>query len=102
MDNQTGQPFEEGDIIKRKNLANLVRKKSKIIKNNIHEIQLVELANAKNPLKLFYKGSIKYNFLIFFNFEGKIAKKLSAEIKENGGEIGFQDFEQYELGKRRK
>ncbi|KAL3096083.1 hypothetical protein niasHS_005842 [Heterodera schachtii] len=66
VDKKTGRVFEEGDIMTRERLAEL----------------LDELAVAPNPIELFYKGGI--------------AQTISAEIKENGGYVSVEDLEQYE------
>uniref|UniRef100_A0A1I8BB03 DUF3700 domain-containing protein n=1 Tax=Meloidogyne hapla TaxID=6305 RepID=A0A1I8BB03_MELHA len=43
---------------------------------------MVELSNSQNPVELFYKGGI--------------AQTLAAEIRDNGGFITVEDFEQYD------
>ncbi|CAK5118079.1 unnamed protein product [Meloidogyne enterolobii] len=66
VDKKTGRVYEEGDMMKRERLAEL----------------LVELSDSQNPVELFYKGGI--------------AQTLAAEIRDNGGYITVEDFEQYE------
>ena len=66
VDPRTGRVYEEGDILHRERLAEL----------------LDELADAADPVQLFYK-------------EG-IAQTIAAEIKDNGGHITVEDLAAYE------
>ncbi|CAD5232244.1 unnamed protein product [Bursaphelenchus xylophilus] len=66
FDPATNKPYEEGQIMKRVRLAET----------------LDELANSKDPIKLFYKGGM--------------AQTISSEITENGGLVTPQDLESYE------
>lgn len=66
FDPRTNKPYEEGDIMKRQRLAET----------------LSELATAKDPIKLFYKGGI--------------AQTISAEITEKGGLVTLEDLNNYE------
>jgi gamma-glutamyltranspeptidase len=65
-DPRSGRVYEEGDILQRPLLADT----------------LEELANATDPVELFYKGGI--------------AQTIAAEIQENGGHITAEDLANYE------
>uniref|UniRef100_A0AC34Q0A8 Gamma-glutamyltransferase n=1 Tax=Panagrolaimus sp. JU765 TaxID=591449 RepID=A0AC34Q0A8_9BILA len=64
-DPRTGRVYEEGDIIKRISLADT----------------LEELANATDPVKLFYQGGM--------------AQTIAAEFQERGGLITLEDLSNY-------
>uniref|UniRef100_A0A7E4W5H0 Gamma-glutamyltranspeptidase 1 n=1 Tax=Panagrellus redivivus TaxID=6233 RepID=A0A7E4W5H0_PANRE len=64
-DRRTGRVYEEGDIIKRPNLADT----------------LEEIASSADPVKLFYQGGM--------------AQTIAAEIKEHGGYITTDDLKNY-------
>uniref|UniRef100_A0A1I7X529 Gamma-glutamyltranspeptidase 1 n=1 Tax=Heterorhabditis bacteriophora TaxID=37862 RepID=A0A1I7X529_HETBA len=66
VDPSTGRVFEEGDLLQRKRLG--------------FTLQLI--ANATDPVELFYKGGM--------------AQTISAEITENGGHIDLSDLSSYE------
>uniref|UniRef100_A0A914DRB7 Gamma-glutamyltranspeptidase 1 n=1 Tax=Acrobeloides nanus TaxID=290746 RepID=A0A914DRB7_9BILA len=65
-DPRSGRVYEEGDLLQRLLLADT----------------LEELANATDPVELFYKGGI--------------AQTIAAEIQENGGHITAEDLANYE------
>ncbi|KAE9551642.1 hypothetical protein FO519_005140 [Halicephalobus sp. NKZ332] len=64
-DSRTGRIYKEGDIIKRQHLADTLEK----------------LANATDPVQLFYKG--------------EIAQKVADEFKKYGGYVTTEDLANY-------
>ncbi|CAD5224368.1 unnamed protein product [Bursaphelenchus okinawaensis] len=66
FDPSTNKPYEEGQIMRRMRLAET----------------LEELANSRDPIKLFYKGGM--------------AQTIASEITENGGLVTTQDLEGFE------